>query len=233
MIRVSLMDSVNFAARHQPRDGIQDTCGEPFSIWSMYGAVSLPQLSPLAASRARKNGRFSLQVFSVILLLSAVLATLIFTLQPAASALSNFETSSVLAETTSACLSVTNEYIKTMGPIGEKYSYTSDSVVIIDIHKVADISATFPDSLDSNAFVVSWMIDGQKQSEVESTINWVPESLGKHFVQATKTDSVTGAVLGICETTLVVKYVRREIRELTDSDRETFFNALATMYVVT
>jgi len=76
---------------------------------------------------------------------------------------------------------------------------------------------------DSNPDRYLWTIDGEKKTG--STISHTFTSVGKKPVSVTDTE--TGKIFS---TEVMVKYVRREIRSLTDKDRNDMLDALETIY---
>jgi len=76
---------------------------------------------------------------------------------------------------------------------------------------------------DSNPDRYVWEIDGEKKTG--STVSHTFTSLGKKTIKVTDTETDKSFV-----TQVMVKYVRREIRTLTDEDRNEFLDALETIY---
>jgi hypothetical protein len=96
----------------------------------------------------------------------------------------------------------------------------------IDTFTISDKSA------DVSNYIVSWTIDNNIFYGDEQLI--MLNNTGVYdakLVIATKTsDSIITDTVYTYDFQLAVKYVRREIRSLTDEDRETFFDALELLY---
>lgn len=146
-------------------------------------------------------------------------------------------------------ISVSSYYINKLGPIGELYGWLGENEAIVDVYKDFTLSASLssvedvqkqqptaaaqeggqeagqdrPDASDEHDY--EWLINGQAYSGPEVTLQ--VEELGSFEVQLT--DKVTGLS---ASKTIHAKYVRREIRELSDDDRNSFLDTLKKLYLV-
>mmetsp|Transcript_10107 Transcript_10107/g.13167 ORF Transcript_10107/g.13167 Transcript_10107/m.13167 type:complete len:693 (-) Transcript_10107:695-2773(-) len=77
---------------------------------------------------------------------------------------------------------------------------------------------------------VTWIIDGEVQLE-GNPVEFTFTKLGQHSVTLI-VSSVDGQVLGLLESSVMCKYVRREIRSLTEEDRNEFLDTLFAVYTV-
>ena len=91
--------------------------------------------------------------------------------------------------------------------------------------RVSALSAECSD--DSALSAVRWLIDNITLSG--SSVNYTFEALGSHVAIYTATALPSGDTVR-AEARVMCKYVRREIRDLADEDRERFFMALKRVY---
>ena len=94
-------------------------------------------------------------------------------------------------------------------------SYTSSSGVVV--------------SASEEDVIVKWQILGQKYTGVEATFNAAAIPGVYECTVCVKAASDDSEVFSKTFT-MAVKYIRREVRSLTDTDRNTFFKALKIMY---
>ena len=85
-------------------------------------------------------------------------------------------------------------------------------------------------TMDLSNYMVSWNIDNQYFYGNEQFIMLNNTGVYGATVSISSKSSNTNSPVYTYDFTLAVKYVRREIRTLTDEDRETFFSALELLY---
>lgn len=120
-------------------------------------------------------------------------------------------------------VTLTNPYTA-VSPIevGE-YAYPWEHVT--EPFRVSTLSVTHP----ADGASYQWMVEGHVQG-YGSTIDVVLTRTGYHSVVVTEVRG--GAVTGVRALRVMAKYARREIRSLTDVDREKFFDAVMIMAVL-
>mmetsp|Transcript_34015 Transcript_34015/g.44916 ORF Transcript_34015/g.44916 Transcript_34015/m.44916 type:complete len:671 (-) Transcript_34015:267-2279(-) len=116
-------------------------------------------------------------------------------------------------------LQIFNEYAEFTDTSSYPWEYLAEPYRPTTLRVVGDI--------DSNKFVYEWRINGHLQDRGQE-IQAVFTSVGKTDLDLIeyKEDGEINRKLSV---EVVVKYVRREIRELTDVDREMFFSAVMIM----
>lgn len=123
---------------------------------------------------------------------------------------------SLQVNTETLSVTVSNEYTATKPVTVGDYSYPWTYVA--EPNKATTMAVDIPD--DDSWY--KWTVDGHVQG-YGSSVDVLFTEVGEHTVLLVeKSDSAT-AYLSI---KVMVKYVRREIRSLTDIDREKFFNAV-------
>ena len=141
-------------------------------------------------------------------------------------------------------LSCSNDYERTLGiPIGDGL-YEQYGGLLAEMHQVTRLEASVArgDGADDDgddgggSASYDWDVDGDAVSRGGGrAVNVTFSALGAHAVRVSR--SLAGSVLGMGgavtgEFTVYAKYVRRELRDLSDSDRERYFAAVHTLYVV-
>ena len=116
-----------------------------------------------------------------------------------------------------------------MGAVGLDYPFTGDDDQIIDALRPFSLDAT---DAPRRATVV-WTVEGPKQSETfyGRRIEIESRPVGDYAVKVLVVDG-DGSVIERGGGTLRARSVRRELRDLTDEDRDRWLDALATMWTV-
>lgn len=130
-------------------------------------------------------------------------------------------------------LSASNEYGDTKG---NKFAYPFlESALLAEPYKVAKIS------IDNGATgcAYSWKISDEQGELIEEgtagSSSFVISNLkkvGKYSLSVTEYDCEDSSLSRSIEQEVWVKYVRRELTSLTDSDREAFLDAMSTLWKV-
>lgn len=122
----------------------------------------------------------------------------------------------------------TNDYVETLGSIGDDYAWTNKDVQVIDTWR------PFQLYLDGTSSTVVWTLtqaDGKVITKYGNGVSHIIQSVGDVRVKGIALDD-QGVIEGSSEGTLLVRYVRREIRDLTAEDRNRYLDALHVMWEV-
>ena len=120
----------------------------------------------------------------------------------------------------------TNDYVEKLGVIGADYAWTSSDVQIIDAWRPFQL---YLDGHTSGTVV--WTLtaaDGSTITKYGNGVSHEIQEVGDFVVKGTAMDA-QGYVEGYSEGKLLVRYVRREIRDLTQEDRNRYLDALVKM----
>jgi hypothetical protein len=120
---------------------------------------------------------------------------------------------------------VENTYTRLLGPIGRQYPWVNGSQILIDVHREATF--TVVDEAQREGDMYKWSVDGVSFSG--TSFNHTFRATGDHTVILRKI-SVSESSVTVFSGKVNAKYVRREVRELTDEDREAFLSTLAVLY---
>ncbi|CAM9098355.1 unnamed protein product, partial [Heterosigma akashiwo] len=123
-------------------------------------------------------------------------------------------------------LSSSNEYTRRT-PINAVWEH------IAEPFRVTTLEATYEGEVIPNHHHLdfTWEVDGELQGLKANAIDVTFTSTGPKTVKLTIADSSSGSV-GTYESEVVVKYVRREIRSLTEEDRRRTLDAIEIIYRV-
>lgn len=121
-----------------------------------------------------------------------------------------------------------NPYHVRDGKPAVDYPWLKD-VKLIEPFRETTLSVTSP----REGFEYRWVVHGHAPGEAEQRVEAVGETavvvctvLDENNVMLDEVDVATGAVVRRLEEKVMVKYVRREIRTLTDDEREELFDAV-------
>jgi hypothetical protein len=114
-----------------------------------------------------------------------------------------------------------------MGPIARPYAWVTAGMFVIDVHKVATFTVVDDDHVEGDTY--TWSVDGQ--TITGPTFEYTFTSVGDYNVVLKKTLSTDQSV-NVFVGTVKAKYVRREVRDLTETDREAFFETMKVLYSV-
>ena len=123
----------------------------------------------------------------------------------------------------------TNDYVEKLGVIGADYAWTSQDVQIIDAWRPFQL---YLDGHTSGTVV--WTLtaaDGSTITKYGNGVSHEIQEVGDFVVKGTAMDA-QGYVEGYSEGKLLVRYVRREIRDLTQEDRNRYLDALVKMWEI-
>lgn len=122
-----------------------------------------------------------------------------------------------------------NSYTETDGPVGTDYPWVTNGYVV-EPHRVTTLRSTSTTDQTSMARLsLSFSIDGGDEME-GSPVTYTFTNTGEYLVAMIARDQVTNQIVGQEKMTMYCRYVRREIRGLTDEDREAFFEAAEVVY---
>ena len=141
------------------------------------------------------------------------------------SAISSFEETSDVGDT-SIYFTVENDYTKELGPIARQYSWVSTDTIVIDTLKEATLTVVDENAVDDTTYM--WTIDGEIISG--DSITYTFSKIMSYTVILQKI--VPGEDLETYTGTVSSKYVRRELRQLSDDDRNTFLDTMQVLYNV-
>ena len=120
-------------------------------------------------------------------------------------------------------ISFYNEYTKDK-PLSGDYPWPN----IVEPYRVTTFSVDNP--LSAQDYEYKWYVDGWHKEEGSSTdITFGTPTGEEQTVSVSLVRLSDGKVLSTGSVTVMCKYVRREIRDLLDQDREAFFQAVAIM----
>ena len=120
----------------------------------------------------------------------------------------------------SPSISIYNEYTIDR-PLSGGYPWE----YIVEPYKVTTLEVTNPNS----EVTYKWYIDGWHQGDGTVITTAFTEVTGKYHTINVQMIASSGKVMGSSSISVMCKYVRREIRELIDQDREAFFQAVAIL----
>eukprot|EP00620_Florenciella_sp_RCC1587_P013588 CAMPEP_0182562930 /NCGR_PEP_ID=MMETSP1324-20130603/5187_1 /TAXON_ID=236786 /ORGANISM="Florenciella sp., Strain RCC1587" /LENGTH=633 /DNA_ID=CAMNT_0024776011 /DNA_START=6 /DNA_END=1907 /DNA_ORIENTATION=- len=122
-----------------------------------------------------------------------------------------------------------NEYTSIQGYAGKDYPWITEGQ-LAEPHKTTTFTST--STLESDVLArmnLAWSVDGSDE-EITGSFKYVFEQPGTYNVKMSAYDKSSGDLVASTTKEIISKYVRREIRTLTDDDREAFFSAAEVMY---
>ena len=122
-----------------------------------------------------------------------------------------------------------NEYTALQGYAGKDYPWIEEGQ-LVEPHKTTTFTST--STLKQSVLArmnLAWSVDGGDE-ETTGTFKYVFEQPGTYTVKMAAYDKGSGDLVASTTKQVISKYVRREIRTLSDDDREAFFSAAEVMY---
>jgi hypothetical protein len=120
-------------------------------------------------------------------------------------------------------ITASNEY----GVFSAPYPYLQNGEVLLEPYKATTVAISFSDDTDADDYSYSWTIGDSAYSG--STISATMTTTGTYGVSIAVTDSNSDSVCTFSQTAYV-KYVKRELRTLTEADRNKVLDAAAALW---
>jgi len=130
-------------------------------------------------------------------------------------------------------ISVYNEYNLLYGQPGQQYPWIT--MIVVEPYRTTNLEVilTSDDSnIDDSDIVYYWTIGGDQMRYEGQKIQYEFQKLAYYNISVIQVQKSTKQILQSTMQEVVCRYVRREIRKLTEEDREDFFNALEIAYSV-
>uniref|UniRef100_A0A6V1TYR0 Tyrosinase copper-binding domain-containing protein n=1 Tax=Heterosigma akashiwo TaxID=2829 RepID=A0A6V1TYR0_HETAK len=197
--------------------------------YSTFGEIEAPEIDAVVRVEKRSSSGHKSRILTVcatLVLVLMVAFTRAYSRKGAEPMLPIQLSSIDYTDETSLKFASSNEYTR-VTPIKAVWEH------IAEPFRVTTLEATFDGEVIPNHHHLdfTWEVDGEVQKLKANAIDLTFTTVGLKSVKLTIADSSSGSV-GNYESEVVVKYVRREIRSLTDEDRKRTLDAIETIYRV-
>jgi hypothetical protein len=132
-----------------------------------------------------------------------------------------YKTTSTICD--SMKITASNEY----GVFSAPYPFVQNGEILLEPYKATTVVVSFSDDTDADSYTYAWTIG--EDTFTGSSITTTRTTTGTYDVTIAVTDSDSNSVCSFSQTAYV-KYVKRELRSLTEADRDKVLDAAATLW---